>query len=130
MAILPQTKPDSPGTPPPPYDSAAAGLGGPMADSDQPYFAPLSSPPHPPNSLYPATPAAGPTHPLFGPTPISQQQGLLIPYYDPRSPYAIEQAGSRTRWRFIGALFWSVGILAVIVVLTGAQVWTGGRRWN
>jgi hypothetical protein len=96
--------------------------------SDQGYFAPLSSPPLSANPLaLPAFPQNPPqTH--FGPTPISnsQQQGLLnipLPYYDPRSPYAIEQAISRARWRFIGGLLYAVGIFAVVGMFVGAESW-------
>ncbi|KIM75015.1 hypothetical protein PILCRDRAFT_690165 [Piloderma croceum F 1598] len=79
-------------TPPPAYSE------------DQPFFAPLPSPP-------------SHSHTLFGPTPISQQQGLLIPYYDQHSPYAIEQAASRARWRFFGGILWAVGIFGIVSVI-------------
>lgn len=83
--------------------------------ADLPYFAPLSSPPLLPNAALHSTDR--PPTPLFGPTPISQQQGLLLPYYDARSPYSIEQADARTRWRFLGALLWAIVILSVLVVV-------------
>jgi len=83
--------------------------------ADQPFFAPLPSPPSHP-------------HTLFGPTPISQQQGLLIPYYDQRSPYAIEQAVSRARWRFFGGLMWACGIYIIGFIIGGVQIWAIQRR--
>lgn len=63
-------------------------------------------------------------HRAYGPTPIPQQlqQGVLLPYYDPRSPYAMQQAVSRARWRFAGALVWALGIWVAFGILTGGIV--------
>ena len=112
-------------TPPPAYSEAdsqfavtAVPQSGPTvmpSYADQPFFAPLPSPPSHP-------------HTLFGPTPISQQQGLLIPYYDQHSPYAIEQAASRARWRFFGGILCAAGIFGIVLVVGGVQV-LAGRRW-
>src|ERR1700733_12991268 len=114
-------------TPPPAYSEGdsqfavtAVPQSGPTAMpsyADQPFFAPLPSPP-------------SHSHTLFGPTPISQQQGLLIPYYDQHSPYAIEQAASRARWRFFGGILWAVSIFGIASVIGGVQFWAGGRRWH
>ena len=88
------------------------------SNADQPFFAPLSSPPLLPNAaLYSTSSPGSHTTPLFGPTPISQQQGMLLPYYDPRSPYSIEQADARTKWRFLGALFWAIIILSALALV-------------
>ena len=48
-----------------------------------------------------------------GPTPILQQQTLL-PYYDPRSVYSVHEASSRARWRFLGAIAWAYGLIALV----------------
>lgn len=57
-----------------------------------------------------------------GPTPIAQQQGALLPYYDPRSPYSMDQAVSCARWRFIGAILWALGIWVAFGIVTGGIV--------
>lgn len=129
-------------TPPPAYTDTApstfviAHPASPMpAYPDQGYFAPLSSPPLSSNQLaLPAFPQ-NPSHPNFGPTPISssQQQGLLsipLPYYDPRSPYAIEQAISRARRRFIEGVLCAVGILAAVSLLVVGQAWAERKTWH
>lgn len=102
--LLPPTS--SPDSPPPSGTIQPSSV-------DQPFFAPLSSPPLLPNATLYSTS----TTPLFGPTPISQQQGMLLPYYDPRSPYSIEQADARTKWRFLGALFWAIIILSALALV-------------
>ena len=66
--------------------------------------------------LFPA-----PAHAGYGPTPIAQQAQLL-PYYDPRSPYAVTAANQRARWRFIEAAVWAVVILSVVSFVTGWEV--------
>ncbi|KAF8559164.1 hypothetical protein OG21DRAFT_1481014 [Imleria badia] len=57
--------------------------------------------------------------PSFGPTPLMQSQPTLglLPYYDPHSPYSIEAATSRARWRFIGAAFWAIGLIVCLLLL-------------
>ncbi|KAH0839804.1 hypothetical protein J3R83DRAFT_749 [Lanmaoa asiatica] len=57
--------------------------------------------------------------PPFGPTPLVQSQPTLglLPYYDPHSPYSIEAATSRARWRFIGAAFWVISLIACLFLL-------------
>ncbi|KAF9226717.1 hypothetical protein BS17DRAFT_776027 [Gyrodon lividus] len=57
--------------------------------------------------------------PHFGPTPLMQSQPTLglLPYYDPHSPYSIEAATSRARWRFIGAALWAVGLIVFLLLL-------------
>ncbi|KAL4263237.1 hypothetical protein AB1N83_005768 [Pleurotus pulmonarius] len=65
------------------------------------------TPPSPVNGSRPISPSQRQVQ-LFGPTPLQQSQPLLIPYYDPHSPYSLSQADSRTRWRFIGAVLWTV----------------------
>ena len=63
-----------------------------------------------------------PAHaPYYGPTPIAQQTQLL-PYYDPRSPYAVAEANHRARWRFITAALWAVAILTFVSFITGWEV--------
>ncbi|KAI0722480.1 hypothetical protein C8Q76DRAFT_718979 [Earliella scabrosa] len=69
-----------------------------------------------------ASPLAFPTHAAYyGPTPIAQQAQLL-PYYDPRSPYAIAEATHRARWRFITAAVWAVAILSLVSFAMGWEV--------
>jgi hypothetical protein len=69
----------------------------------------------------------------YGPTSITAQQQTILPYYDPRSPHALAEAMSRARWRFLGALFWAVLILACTSLLLGIEVdiqrqpWRGNR---
>ncbi|KAG8218519.1 hypothetical protein J3R82DRAFT_4157 [Butyriboletus roseoflavus] len=55
----------------------------------------------------------------FGPTPLMQSQPTLglLPYYDPHSTYSIEAATLRARWRFIGAAFWVIGLIACLFLL-------------
>lgn len=133
MTIQPQlpAKQPIPPTPPPAYsESTMPGPGSnsrlyPTSDqsapsrayADQGFFAPLSSPPMP-------------THPLFGPTPIVQQQEALLPYYDSRSPYSLGQAVSRARWRFIGAVFYAVIIWMALLVVLGVEAPEAGRWMN
>jgi len=71
----------------------------------------------------PNTPIASPfpTRTVYGPTPI-QQQTQLLPYYDPRSPYAMAEANSRARWRFITAFLWAVALVGLMSFLTGYEV--------
>ena len=94
---------------PPPHHPAPGGLGVPGSSGYSPPSAPFAFPhPHP--------------HPgSYGPTPIAQQTQLL-PYYDPRSPYAIAEATSRARWRFVFAALWAVFILSVVSAATGWEV--------
>lgn len=62
-------------------------------------------------------------HPAYGPTPItSQEQRLVLPYYDPRSPHAMQQARSRARWRFFSALLCAFGIWVAVGIVTGSIV--------
>ncbi|KAG1752520.1 uncharacterized protein EDB91DRAFT_521681 [Suillus paluster] len=60
-----------------------------------------------------------PSH--FGPTPLLNSDPTLglLPYYDLRSPYAIAEATSRARWRFICASLWAVGITILLLVVGG-----------
>ncbi|KAI0638597.1 hypothetical protein C8Q77DRAFT_1154219 [Trametes polyzona] len=111
-----------------------------MSRPNQPSGKPLTPPPayseHPdpgqqhvsPNhssSTSPYSPSGAPlpfpAHAGYGPTPIAQQTQLL-PYYDPRSPYAIAEAAARARWRFIEAVLWAVFILGVVSFVTGWEI--------
>lgn len=60
---------------------------------------------------------------VYGPTPISQQQQTVLPYYDPQSAYSVRAAERRARERFVGAVLWVVLIFALIPVL----VWVDTR---
>ncbi|KAI0920768.1 hypothetical protein AcW1_005054 [Taiwanofungus camphoratus] len=71
------------------------------------------------SNLVPST--SFPTHAGYGPTPIAQQTQLL-PYYDPRSPHSIAEAGARARWRFVAAILWALGILAFASFVMGYEV--------
>lgn len=62
------------------------------------------------------------THGGYGPTPISQQQQAILPYYDPRSVYSVQVARRRARERFIGAVAWTVLILALLPVLVWVDI--------
>ncbi|KZT29426.1 hypothetical protein NEOLEDRAFT_1145164 [Neolentinus lepideus HHB14362 ss-1] len=87
-----------------------------------------TSPPPPytvePTALPPAS--SSQTQAAFGPTPLAQQQETLLPYYDPRSPYSVEQAEVRARKRFVGAVVWAFALMFVAGMVTGAGV--GARR--
>ncbi|KAG2115920.1 uncharacterized protein F5147DRAFT_384668 [Suillus discolor] len=60
-----------------------------------------------------------PPPPHFGPTPLLHSDPTLglLPYYDLRSPYAIAEATSRARWRFICASLWATGIVMWLVAV-------------
>ena len=73
---------------------------------------------------------AFPTHAGYGPTNIIQQATHVLPYYDPRSPYAIAEANSRARWRFVGAVCWAVLILALMSLVTGWEIDVHNNPWN
>lgn len=113
------TSQPKPSSPPPPYTETAGTALYPQPSTSNPN-APASSP--------------FPTRAAYGPTPI-QQQTQLLPYYDPRSPYAIAEANSRARWRFLVAFVWAVALVALMSILTGYEVTlqTGGHmrhgRW-
>ncbi|KAH8118665.1 hypothetical protein DFH11DRAFT_692710 [Phellopilus nigrolimitatus] len=111
-------KPDSP----PPAYSAIPSIASPALSANQSASSSYSQP-----SLVPAP--SGPPFAIhqhnphtYGPTPILQQQAALLPYYDPRSPYSIEQAVSRARWRFVGAILWAIGIWIAFGLVTGGIV--------
>ena len=69
-------------------------------------------------------------HSGYGPTNIIQQQTHLLPYYDPRSPYAVAEASSRARWRFVGAFCWAILILAVASAVLGVEIDIQNNPWN
>ncbi|GJE87481.1 hypothetical protein PsYK624_035640 [Phanerochaete sordida] len=85
------------------------------------------------SSATPQSPTGFSTRQGYGPTSITSPQQTILPYYDPRSPYAIAEAASRARWRFIGAFLWAVVILAFVSFLLGIEVdiqrepWRGNR---
>lgn len=56
-------------------------------------------------------------HTGYGPTPISQQQQVVLPYYDPQSVHSLQVANRRAKERFIGAVLWVILILALLPVL-------------
>lgn len=98
--------------PPPAYDDVAARQ---STSANQLEAQPV---PHEPLARRPDT---------YGPTPI-QQQALLVPYYDPHSPYMREQATIRARWRFLEAWIWAMGIWVAMGVVTGGIVIDVRRR--
>ncbi|TFK55365.1 hypothetical protein OE88DRAFT_1651634 [Heliocybe sulcata] len=102
----------TPTSPPPPYTPEL-----PTTSSSAP-----SQPQPQPHSQPPAH-----SHPAFGPTPLAQQQGTLLPYYDPRSMHSVQQAGVRARKRFIGAILWAFVVMFVAGMVTGAGVGTRMR---
>lgn len=122
--------PPKPDDSPPPY-TLMDESGNQSASSSAPTGGPPSTivvtPPSPVNGSRPISPSQRQVQ-LFGPTPLQQSQPLLIPYYDPHSPYSLSQADSRTRWRFIGAVLWTV-VLCVIV--SGiCMAWDQGFRFD
>ena len=46
----------------------------------------------------------------------------MVPYFDPRSEWAAEEAGRRARWRFLVAFLFAMGVLFVLGVATGAEI--------
>ncbi|KAH9899444.1 hypothetical protein C8Q73DRAFT_787326 [Cubamyces lactineus] len=106
-----QPPPGKPDTPPPAYSEYPA---------QHQHISPNQS-----SSTSPYTPVGAPlpfpAHAGYGPTPIAQQTQLL-PYYDPRSPYAIAEATARARWRFIKALLWALVVLSLLSCMMGLEV--------
>ena len=58
----------------------------------------------------------------YGPTPLQADTSTILPYYDPRSPWALHAAASRARWRFLGALFWAGILWVALGSLVGGAV--------
>ena len=110
MAAAPQSS-GKPLTPPPAYTE--------YPDPQQ--HQPTSSNPAGNAQSPVAAPLSFPTHGGYGPTPIAQQTQLL-PYYDPRSQYAVAEANRRARWRFIEAALWALVVLSVVSFVTGWEV--------
>jgi hypothetical protein len=83
-----------------------------------------------PQYYFPQPSSLPSTTPAFGPTPLAlpQQQAVLLPYYDARSPHSIAMAVRRARWRFVGAVMWAIVFVLVITALagSGAEAW----KWN
>ena len=102
----------NPDTPPPEY-SVLVHQEGPL--SSQPSQHSLEQSLFSPSS---AGPQFAPPSP-FGPTPLTMQSQTLglLPYYDPHSPYSIEAATFRARWRFVGSAFWAIGLIACLFLL-------------
>ncbi|OJA19321.1 hypothetical protein AZE42_00414 [Rhizopogon vesiculosus] len=75
--------------------------------------------PHRAQSLFGTNAASSFTPPHFGPTPLLQSEPTLglLPYYDPRSPYAIAEATTRAQRRFICASLWAVGIIMLLLAV-------------
>lgn len=121
-------------SPPPAYsaipsiDSAATDRSPERPSSSQAPSAPLPFPVY--GTSFPSELPEHTQHQAYGPTPLPQQlqQGTLLPYYDPRSPYAMEQAVSRARWRFVGAFLWAIGIYAACGFITGGIIIDVRRR--
>ncbi|KAF8504222.1 hypothetical protein JB92DRAFT_781516 [Gautieria morchelliformis] len=68
---------------------------------------------------------------VYGPTPLAAshaETGTVLPYYDPRSPWAMQSATSRARRRFFAALFWGCVIWLAVGSLVGGVVDDAGRR--
>ncbi|KAF8341506.1 uncharacterized protein EI90DRAFT_3034156 [Cantharellus anzutake] len=88
-------------------------------------------------------------HQNYGPTPIGQYYprpphngvgGAVIvagtgatgtvrylPYYDPNSPYAVEEASRRGRRRFVGAVIWAVAIWCAVGMISGGVAFGASR---
>jgi hypothetical protein len=108
-----QSSKPNPSTPPPGYEETLKGA---PSTSQQATPAGASS-----SAAGPA-PAAPPP---AGPTPITAQGAHLLPFHDPRSPYALQQAVSRARWRFFGAFMIAWAISLLFGGITGAAVANG-----
>lgn len=124
---------ENPDTPPPEYSIHVPNQQGSPAPSSQHTLA-NAIPGHYPSreqSLFSSNsgPQFAPPS-SFGPTPLMQSQPTLglLPYYDPNSPYSIEAATLRARWRFIGAAFWVIGLIACLFLL-GALRATSSMRF-
>lgn len=111
MAVSAQPS-GKPPTPPPAYSEHPA---------PQQHLSPNQSTSASPNTSV-GPPLPFPAHAGYGPTPILAQQTQLLPYYDPRSPYAMAEASSRARWRFIEAVLWAVIILSAVSFVTGWEI--------
>ncbi|KAG2369731.1 hypothetical protein BDR07DRAFT_1388199 [Suillus spraguei] len=100
-----------------PHNSGPSGQG-PVQQPSSPHERIPGAYPHRASSFFGtnSTPSFIPP-PHFGPTPLLQSDPTLglLPYYDPRSPYAIAEATSRARWRFICASLWAIGIVMWVV---------------
>lgn len=96
--------------PPPPYDASQAEA----ASSSQPAVA---SGPTPITSYFPV-----------GVVSPDGQTVAFLPYHDPRSPYAIDQAIVRARRRFFGALLWALAIYIVMGGFVGGGIAVDSRR--
>lgn len=112
MAVV-KSDSDAPPGPPPAYSNIPSISTIPSQQtnrsySDSPYSMPIPEPYTQP-------------HPGYGPTPIVQQEGVL-PYYDPRSPYSLELAVTRARWRFFWAMVWAFGIWFALGLVTSGIV--------
>ncbi|KAI0737679.1 hypothetical protein C8Q80DRAFT_1114745 [Daedaleopsis nitida] len=103
-----------PPSPPPAYSEHPAPTPHNLAAGQSPVPGSSQSPTSPPLP-FPAHAA------YYGPTPIAQQTQLL-PYYDPRSPYAISEASHRARWRFITAALWAIVIMTIVSFVAGVEV--------
>lgn len=87
--------------------------------------------PQPPHGAMSGPPPPPPSQRVYGPTPLAASQSAMttvLPYYDPRSPWAMEAAASRARRRFFGALLWAFVIWLAIGSLVGGVVDDAGRR--
>jgi len=51
-----------------------------------------------------------------------QQEALLLPYFDPRSAFALQEAAARAKWRFLLALIYALIIMFVLGIATGAEI--------
>ncbi|KAH8096617.1 hypothetical protein BXZ70DRAFT_326603 [Cristinia sonorae] len=65
----------------------------------------------------------------YGPTPLVQQEAVLLPYFDPRSAFSIQEAATRAKWRFFLALVYAWAVLFVVGVVTGAEIQVATRRY-
>jgi hypothetical protein len=114
----------NPEVPPPAYSAHPdnSGPSGQLQRPNSPHERIPGAYPHRVSSFFGAntTPSfTPPPPPHFGPTPLLTSDPTLglLPYYDPRSPYAIAEAASRARWRFIGASLWAIGIVMWLVAV-------------
>ena len=119
-----------PSTSPPTYAAVVASMPRPAQSNAQP-IVPANSPAHTyeaPSQGMPASPLSPPppSQRAYGPTPLpvaqSETTATALPYYDPRSPWAMQAAIGRAQRRFFGALFWGCVIWLAVGSLVGSAV--------
>jgi hypothetical protein len=138
MTIISTDDTKVPPSSPPTYAEVAASMPRPTQSATQasepanPSHA-AELPPHVYHQPLPQPMPAPPPQRAYGPTPLlaapqQSQTTTALPYYDPRSPWAMQAAAARARRRFFGALFWGCVIWLAVGSLVGGAVDDARRR--